>query len=140
MWLEFRRVLFRSTPRAKFAKTQSRYPRRFQVRNNMSPGERQFARKCSICHSLTPTDGNRAGPTLYGVFGRKAGAVKGYLYSDGLKRSKIVWSAKTIAQLFDLGPDRLTPGSKMPLQKIRDPANRQALISYLEKATSPKAN
>ncbi len=133
-------IYWHINPRAKFERTQSRYPRRFQVRNNMSPGERQFARKCSICHSLTPTDGNRAGPTLYGVFGRKAGTVKGYLYSEGLKRSNIVWGAKTIAQLFDLGPDRLTPGSKMPLQKILNPANRQALISYLEKATRPKAN
>ncbi len=131
-------IYWHINPRAKFEKTQSRYPRRFQVRNNMSLGERQFARKCSICHSLTPTDGNRAGPTLYGVFGRKAGTVKGYLYSDGLKRSKIVWNAKTIAQLFDLGPDRLTPGSKMPLQKILDPKKRQALISYLENATHPK--
>ena len=81
-----------------------------------------------------------AGPTLYGVFGRKAGTVKGYLYSDGLKRSNIIWSAKTIAQLFDLGPDRLTPGSKMPLQKILNPADRKALISYLEKATRTNSN
>jgi cytochrome c len=30
-----------------------------------------------------PDGGNRAGPTLHGVLGRKAGAVKDYVYSEG---------------------------------------------------------
>src|SRR6056297_562292 len=84
----------------------------------MPNGERQFMRKCSICHALEPGPSRRAGPTLHGIFGRRAGTVPGYTYSDTLDGSDIVWSAKTIDALFDAGPDHYIPGSKMPMQVI----------------------
>lgn len=105
--------------------------------SEMSNGERQFVRKCSICHSLEPDGDRRAGPTLYGVFGRKAGSVPGYRYSEALERSDIIWNADTIAKLFELGPQEVTPGSKMPLQQISNLADRQDLISYLRENTGP---
>jgi cytochrome c len=104
----------------------------------VSPGESQFARKCSLCHTLRPDGRNRAGPTLYKVFGRKAGTLPGYPYSDALLNADIVWSEETIGKLFGLGPDHYTPGTKMPLQKISDPEKRKALIAYLKVATSPE--
>src|SRR3546814_3372309 len=73
-------------------------------------------RKCSACHTLGPDSANKAGPTLHGIFGRRAGSVPGYKYSDALKESELVWNEKTIGNLFKLGPDDFTPGSKMPLQ------------------------
>jgi len=122
-------------PRLPFEAVPSTYPRRFQVSGEMSLGERQFARKCSVCHTLTPADGNRAGPTLYGIFGRKAGALADYPYSKGLENADIVWTEETIGELFDRGPDHVTPGSKMPLQVISDDEKRKALVSFLKKAT-----
>lgn len=120
-------------PRANFEPIPGKFPRRFQVRSGMSPGELQFMRRCSVCHTLTPEDGNRAGPTLYRIFGRRAGSLPGYPYSEGLKKSDIIWTEATIAKLFDLGPEHVTPGSKMPLQKIRDKKQRDALIAFLKK-------
>lgn len=105
--------------------------------SEMSNGERQFVRKCSICHSLTPDGRRRAGPTLYGLFGRKAGTVEGYNYSEALEGAEIVWNAETIGKLFELGPQHYTPGSKMPLQRINDLADRRDLISYLRRNTGP---
>lgn len=102
----------------------------------MSNGERQFARKCSICHSLGPGSDRRAGPTLHGVFGRPAGTVRDYAYSERLTGSDIVWSAESINALFDLGPDHYIPGSKMPMQRITDPQDRADLIAYLRIATA----
>lgn len=102
----------------------------------MPNGERQFARKCSICHDLTPGPSRRAGPTLHGVFGRQAGTVPGYPYSDLLSNSDIIWSAETIDALFDIGPDHYIPGSKMPMQVIAGAQDRADLITYLQKATS----
>ena len=122
-------------PRKAFENVQSKYPRRFQVTRGLSLGERQFARKCSVCHTLKPTGGNRAGPTLYRLFGRRAGAIPGYIYSDALKGSTIVWNAKTISELFYLGPEHYTPGTKMPLQRIKSALVRNALVAYLERAT-----
>jgi len=100
----------------------------------MSNGERQFARKCSICHALTEDGGRKAGPTLFGVFGRKAGALPDYPYSETLLGSDIIWSAETINQLFLDGPDHYIPGSKMPMQRIVKPADRDDLIEYMRTA------
>lgn len=101
----------------------------------MSNGERQFARKCSICHSLTDDGVRKAGPTLHKVFGRKAGTLPGYSYSETLLTSDIIWSVETIDQLFLDGPDHFIPGSKMPMQRIVLPKDRKDLVEYLKAAT-----
>ena len=88
-----------------------------------------------MCHELGPGVSRRAGPTLYGLFGRRAGTVEGYKYSEALAHSEIVWTAETVAELFEVGPDVMTPGSKMPLQRIPDPEDRTALMEYLARTT-----
>ena len=103
-------------------------------------GERQFKRKCSICHTLTEGSARKAGPSLHGVFGRQAGTVPDYAYSETLDGSEIVWSAETINDLFDLGPDRYIPGTKMPMQVIAKQVDRDNLIDYLRVATKAKEN
>lgn len=108
--------------------------------SEMSNGERQFVRKCSVCHTLEPDGARRAGPTLYGLFGRKAGTVPGYRYSEALAGSDIVWNEETIDRLFALGPDHVTPGSKMPMQQIAGLADRKDLIAYLRQSTGPRAD
>ena len=128
-------VMWQVSPRKPFEPLSSRYPRRFQKSENLSLGERQFARKCSICHTLNSDGANRAGPTLFGVFGRRAGTLPGYSYSSALKNSDIVWSEQTIKKLFEEGPEHFTPGSKMPLQKIANAKIRDALIEFLKEAT-----
>ena len=52
--------------------------RRFHLEQGLTNGEMQFARKCSVCHTLEADGRRRAGPTLYGIFGRKAGSLEGY--------------------------------------------------------------
>jgi len=106
----------------------------------MTNGERQFQRKCSICHSLGPSTERRAGPTLNQLFGRAAGSIPDYLYSPTLQNSGIVWSETTIDQLFELGPDHFIPGSKMPMQRIRAPVDRADLIDFLKQATLADRN
>lgn len=99
-------------------------------------GERQFKRKCSICHTLTEGSARKAGPSLYKLFGKRAGTEADYSYSDILQGSKIVWSAETINDLFDLGPDHFIPGTKMPMQRIANSQDRDDLIDYLRQATA----
>ena len=106
--------------------------------STMGNGERQFQRKCSICHALGPDGRRRAGPTLFGVFGRRAGGLAGYKYSRTLRNSDIVWSDRTIDALFDQGPDDYIPGSKMPMQRIVKPADRDDLIAFLKRATTER--
>lgn len=99
-------------------------------------GERQFKRKCSICHTLTEGSARKAGPSLYGLFGRPAGKVADYSYSNTLSGSDIIWSAETINALFDEGPDHYIPGTKMPMQRIVRQKDRDDLIAYLKEATA----
>lgn len=127
------------SPRKPFEALDVDFPRRFQVAETSDPGERQFARKCSVCHTLTPDGGNRAGPTLYGVFGRRAGGLKGYPYSEALIKADFIWDEKTISDLFDHGPDIVTPGSKMPIQRLKSVEDRDALVAFLKRATDPSA-
>lgn len=101
----------------------------------VSNGERQFLRKCAVCHTLTGDGGRRAGPTLAGVFGRKAGSVRGYPYSQAVSRSNVIWSGETIDRLFDLGPNSFLPGTKMPMQRITAATDRRDLIEYLRVKT-----
>ncbi len=112
-------------------------PRRFHPTVAMANGEKQFARKCSVCHTLEKDGKRRAGPTLFGVFGREAGTLDGYPYSEALLASRIVWDEKTISRLFDEGPDIVTPGTKMPIQRMKDPQDRRDLVTFLKQATMP---
>lgn len=100
-------------------------------------GERgaQVFRACAACHTLTPDDGNRAGPTLHRVMGRRIGTAEGYNFSPALRGMDIVWSKETIARLFEIGPNAYTPGTKMPEQLITNPDDRRALVEWLEKVT-----
>ena len=106
--------------------------RRFHPIGKLDNGARQFARKCSVCHSLEADGKRRAGPTLHGVMGRRAGAVSGYPYSAALTGAGLVWNEETIDALFREGPDVLTPGSKMPIQRIKDTQDRRDLIDFLK--------
>lgn len=114
-------------------------PRAFHTDpSEVGNGERQFLRKCSVCHTLTPDGGRKAGPSLHGLFGRRAGTYPGYEYSEALNGSDVIWSDVSVDKLFELGPDHYTPGSKMPMQQIAKPEDRADLIAYLKEATAVK--
>ncbi len=100
-------------------------------------GERgaEVFRACVACHTLTPDEAPRAGPTLAGIFGRRIAAVPGYRYSEALKAMDLVWTPETVARLFEVGPARYTPGTRMPEQTINSAEDRDALIRFLAKST-----
>ena len=94
----------------------------------------QVFRACVACHTLSPDDGNRAGPTLHGIMGRRIATARGYAFSPALTKMDIVWSKETVAKLFEIGPMAYTPGTKMPEQTIGNAEDRAALVDFLEKA------
>lgn len=97
----------------------------------------QVWRRCVACHTLRPDGGNRAGPTLHGIFGRRIGTVEGYPYSPALAEGDLVWTEETVGRLFTLGPDVVTPGTKMPVQRITDPTELAALLAFLRREGMP---
>jgi cytochrome c len=89
-------------------------------------GRQLYESRCIGCHSV---DANRVGPAHKGVFGRKAGSVKDYEYSDALKEAKVIWSAETLDRWL-ANPEKLIPGQKMGVA-VPDPNDRADLIEYL---------
>jgi len=104
------------------------------------PGEHgaEVFRACIACHTLSPDEGNKAGPTLYGIFGRRIATLPGYNFSPSLKTLNITWTPETVSRLFEIGPAHYTPGTKMPEQTIGSPEDRKALVEFLAKATKKK--
>jgi len=98
------------------------------------PGAEVF-RACVACHTLKPDQGNRAGPTLAGLMGRRIATLPNYNFSPALKKLDIIWTPQTVSKLFELGPATFTPGTKMPEQMITSAQDREALVKFLEKAT-----
>jgi cytochrome c len=95
-------------------------------------------RACVACHTLSPDEGNRAGPTLAGIFGRRIATLPGYNFSDALKKLDIVWTPETVSKLFEVGPAAYTPGTKMPEQQIGSPEDRKALVDFLARVAAKK--
>jgi cytochrome c len=98
------------------------------------PGARIY-RACANCHALDASGQERSGPHFEGLFGRRAGSVKGYPYSSALDGALFVWNETTLSALFEEGPDHFLPGTRMPLQRIPRAEDRAALVAYLRTLT-----
>jgi cytochrome c len=101
------------------------------VAGDAARGE-QLWRKCASCHTLEANGRNRAGPRLHGVFGRTAGAVADYKYSDALKNSGIVWDDQTL-DAYIKDAEAFVPGTKMYGGLSQD-ADRADLLTFLKDA------
>ncbi len=92
-------------------------------------GEQIYAR-CLACHALAY---DRTGPRHCGLFGRRAGSVKGFAYSEAMRRSKIIWNEKTL-DWFLANPLAAIPGTAMGYAGVTDKKERTDLIAYLRQA------
>ncbi len=97
-------------------------------------GEQVYAR-CQACHALA-TD--RVGPRHCGLFGRLAGSVPGFTYSEAMKNSRIVWNDKTLNRFLS-APLAMVPGSSMTYDGVPDPRDRADLLAYLRQANDTPA-
>jgi len=96
----------------------------------------EIFRACIACHTLRLDEGQKAGPTLWHIFGRRIATLPGYNFSPALKKLDIVWSKETVARLFEIGPAHYTPGTKMPEQTIGADTDRKALVDFLARVTT----
>ena len=92
-------------------------------------GEAIYSR-CAACHALAY---DRTGPHHCGLFGRKAGTLKGFQYSDAMKHSGIVWTPPALDE-FLANPFKAVPGTSMGYAGVTDAKERSDLIAYLQEA------
>jgi cytochrome c len=90
-------------------------------------GKVVFNKRCTGCHSL---DINGEGPRLSGVYGRKAGSVPGFEYSQGLQNSGLIWNDATLEKWLS-GPDTVVPDAKMDFY-VPKAEERRDLIAYFK--------
>jgi cytochrome c len=95
-------------------------------------GEARF-QDCAACHRLE-AGANNVGPSLHGIFTRKAGEIADFRYSPAIKRSGIVWTPETLDR-FIADPQAAVPANRMPYAGMTNASDRADLIAYLSKAS-----
>jgi cytochrome c len=95
-------------------------------------GEARF-QDCAACHRLE-AGVNSVGPSLHGIFTRKAGELADFRYSSAMKRSDIVWTPETL-NTFISDPQAMVPANRMPYAGMANAGDRADLIAYLSKAS-----
>ena len=90
---------------------------------------------CAACHSLAPGR-HMTGPSLAGIWGRKAGAAPGFArYSQALKSAEIVWNAQALDAWLK-SPSAFIPGNLMSFPGLPGEQARADLLAYLQSAES----
>jgi cytochrome c len=93
-----------------------------------------FNNHCRTCHSIHGD--NRLGRSLVGIFGSKAGQVRGYSsYSGGLKG--FTWDEATLDK-FIANPTSMSPSTNMIFPPIADAAEPHRIIEFLKSLKEPR--
>lgn len=93
---------------------------------NAGSGKVLFEKRCTGCHAL---DKNKEGPRLAGVYGRKAGSVADFSYSNELKGAKITWDGPMLDRWLT-NPDEVVKDNDMAFH-VPDARERADIIEYL---------
>lgn len=87
--------------------------------------------QCRACHQVGETAKNLIGPKLNGLFGRTAGSVEGFKYSDANIKSGIVWSEEIFAE-YIRDPKAKIPGTKMVYAGLKNDQQIADLTAFLK--------
>ena len=93
-------------------------------------GKLLFEKRCTGCHSL---DKNKEGPRLRGVYGRKAGSVGDFNYSEPLKAANIVWDEHSLDSWLT-NPDSVIPENDMAFH-VPKAEERADIIQFLRQSS-----
>jgi len=99
-------------------------------------GEKLYKR-CKTCHTLSQGGRHKIGPNLWAVNGSVAGTREDFAYSEAMKSSGLQWTDETLNE-FLKKPSRYMPKNRMSFVGLKRPEDRDALIKYLNKATTPQ--
>lgn len=94
-------------------------------------GKKVFNRQCVACHIDAKEGPRRLGPTMFGIVGRKTGAVDGFRYTEANKNAGWVWTPEKLNEYLK-NPRETIPGTNMAFAGIRSDADRANLVEYLK--------
>ncbi|MDE0510359.1 MAG: cytochrome c family protein [Gammaproteobacteria bacterium] len=96
-----------------------------------SEGEKLFRLRCGTCHSIDPARPSVIGPHLAGIFGRPAGSVAGFAYSEAMRAYGKKWTPENMNEFLEK-PGELVPGNRMAFAGLSNAEQRKLIIEYLE--------
>lgn len=96
---------------------------------DLAMAQRQFVTSCGTCHTAGAGESHRQGPNLHGVYGRAAGTLPDFTYSDALKGGRWTWDDKTLDPWITSAQDA-HPGTTMSYRQS-DPEKRALVIEFL---------
>lgn len=89
------------------------------------------AKACLACHDFTKGGGNKVGPALYDIVGRKSGAAEGFAYSDSFKAMNgKPWDYEALNSWIK-NPKEMAAGTKMAFGGIANDQARADVLAYL---------
>ena len=95
---------------------------------DIKKGANLFKTRCAQCHTVEKDGGNKIGPALHGLWGRKTGSVEGYSYTDANKQKGIEWNDDTLFEYLE-NPKKYIPGTKMAFGGLKKAKDRNDLIA-----------
>ena len=99
----------------------------------------KLSKACAACHSFDNGGGNGVGPNLYNIVGNAKQAKAGYAYSGVLNANGVNdWSYDSLNK-FLWKPKKYAKGTKMGYAGMKKPADRAAMIAWLNTLGSNKA-
>jgi cytochrome c len=93
-------------------------------------GRQFFEKRCTGCHSL---DADKEGPRLRGVYGRRAGSVPGFAYSDALRSANFTWDADSLNRWLT-STESVVRDNNMDFS-VAKPEERAAIIQFLRESS-----
>jgi len=85
--------------------------------------------ECARCHQIPPHE-HDAGPSLWGLAGRRAGSISGYDYSPAMRNARFKWDRERLVA-FIREPHKAVPGTRMLFPGLEDPKEAEAVADYL---------
>ncbi len=95
---------------------------------------RNLTFQCRTCHNLDDRASTPLGPSLYGLFGRRAGSLDDFSWSPAMQAADFVWTPRAL-DAWIAAPWRFVPGNRMSFVGLSDQKARDALIAALLRIT-----
>jgi cytochrome c len=101
------------------------------IAGNAKTGKVAAAKYCTVCHSFEKGGRVVYGPNLFGIAGKPAAGVKGYNYSDAMKKSGIVWTDRNLIA-FMADPQKFLMGTKARFPGLKKAQDKSDILAYLK--------